>query len=144
MKTFTNKKSATRFEKLQPLLLEISNTKTQWIENAAYYLHEHDIILLNFISVESICLSLIGGEYEVSLLFKLKAFLRRCIISNSLQKQYKILLKQMRSYYDDSSVHHKTNLKEEEIVVVYAEHDDLYYRAKIIEVSSDRVIFPYH
>ncbi len=45
----------------------VSNTdKNLWIDNAAYYLREHEILIQNFVNSNEICLRLVGADHDVS------------------------------------------------------------------------------
>jgi hypothetical protein len=58
------------------------------------------------------------------------------------QKQYDILLADMKTYYTNlkkkGSIR-EADLKNNEIFVVYVEREDMYYRVQVIEMSLEQV-----
>jgi hypothetical protein len=115
-------------------IVKIDELSSNWIENASYFLREHEIEVLNFLSVDEITLRLKNCEFSVDkFLFKIVNFFLIFILN---KRQYEKLKEKMRIYYTNNNK--KCNNIEENQVCV-AKSKNAYFRVQIIEILKTQV-----
>jgi hypothetical protein len=92
-----------------------------WIRNAAYFLNNCDIYLLNVLSPQKICFRL---------------------LTNDFHGQYKIMLDRLNFYYknNNSKIKQVKVLSKDKACVAYISQSEKYLRCVIIEIQSSSVI----
>lgn len=126
--------------------MENTQKESNWIENAAYFLREHEILVLNIISDHKIelCIRLANCEFSVCYFcFNFNTTLLGFIFLFNLfyffKKQYDKLLANMANYYRDNC-RMCANVQEKEVYVAYNRQKNVFYRVQIIKLLKTKQV----